>query len=95
MTMWDAPGMHLWHTNMDVQEMVNGVNRLIDDAGKDQQILYDIYTEEEKRRTPAKQNTGLFFLRGKPGAPFAVISPGGGFLLRWIASRRIPYCDRN
>jgi hypothetical protein len=23
-------------------------------------------------------STGLFFLRGRPGAPFAVVAPGGG-----------------
>lgn len=79
MTMRDAPDLHLWHTNMDVREMVAGINRLIDDANSGWKILYDIYTEEEKRKTPSKQNTGLFFLRGKPGAPFAIISPGGGF----------------
>ena len=37
------------------------------------------YTEEQKKQEPTRSNTGLFFLRGKPGAPFAVVSPGGGF----------------
>jgi hypothetical protein len=34
---------------------------------------------------------GLFFFRGKPGAPFAAISPGGGLAyvgsLEWWAQR--------
>jgi len=38
----------------------------------------------QRREEPARGNTGLFFFRGKPGAPFAVISPGGGF--SYIAS---------
>ena len=79
MTMFDAPEMHLWHTNMDVYEMVSGVNRMIDDRNTGRQVLYDIYTETEKKADASKRNVGLFYLRGKPGAPFAVVCPGGGF----------------
>lgn len=79
MTMKDAPALHLWHTNMNVQQMVDGVNRLIDDINSGKKVLYDFYTDQEKKTEPSQKNTGLFFLRGKPGAPFAVISPGGGF----------------
>ena len=42
-------------------------------------ILYDIYTEDEKRQDPEKRDTGLFFFRGNKNAPFAVICAGGGF----------------
>ena len=31
------------------------------------------------RRDPAKRDTGLFFFRGRTGAPVAVVSAGGGF----------------
>jgi len=31
-----------------------------------------------------EKTTGLFFFRGKPGAPFAVLCPGGGF--RYVGS---------
>lgn len=84
MTMFDVPQMHLWHTNMDVYEMVSGVNRMIDDYNDGRQVLYDIYTEAEKKEDASKRNTGLFFFRGKPGAPFAVVCPGGGF--RYVGS---------
>ena len=30
-SMLQAPDLHLWHTHMDPQQMVDGVNRLIDD----------------------------------------------------------------
>ena len=42
------------------------------------------------RRTP-RENTGLFFLRGKPGAPFAVIAPGGGFAYVGSVHEGFPY----
>ena len=79
MTMADAPSLLLWHTNMKAQEMVDGVNCLIDERNRGNQVLYDYYTEDEKEHDPTKRNTGLFFFRGRPGAPFAVVSAGGGF----------------
>ena len=59
--------------------MVDGVNRMIDDRNAGFQVFYDIYTDKEKEDDPSKELTGLFFLRGEPGKPFAVICPGGGF----------------
>lgn len=79
MRMVDAPSLHLWHTNMNVNTMVDGVNRMIDDISKGAKVFYDFYTDEEKTANPTKERTGLFFFCGKPNAPFAVICPGGGF----------------
>lgn len=79
MTMRDAPDLHLWHTNMDVGVMVDGVNHMIGEINTGKQVFYDIYTKEEKENDPTKENTGLFFFRGEPGQPFAVVSAGGGF----------------
>ncbi|MFL7892484.1 MAG: alpha/beta hydrolase [Anaerolineales bacterium] len=42
-------------------------------------LFYDIYSDEQKTIDPGKKNTGLFFYRGNPGAPFAIVCPGGGF----------------
>lgn len=78
-TMRDLPGMNVWHTNLDVDEEVAGLNRLIDDAASGLRVFYDIYDEVERASDPNKATTGLFFLRGEPGAPFAVILPGGGY----------------
>jgi hypothetical protein len=80
MTMRDAPSLHLWHTNMDVDVMTDGVNHMIDEVNAGKQVFYDIYTEKDKADDPTKENTGLFFFRGESGAPFAVVSPGGGFV---------------
>ena len=59
--------------------MLGALNRMIGDAGSGATVFYDVYTPEEKASEPSRRNTGLFFLRGKPGAPFALIAPGGGF----------------
>ena len=43
------------------------------------------------RSSPPRSNTGLFFFRGKPGAPFAIISPGGGFSYVGSIHEGFPY----
>jgi acetyl esterase/lipase len=68
-----------YHTHVIPREVVGGLNRLIDDAASGQAVFYDIYPASDRQHDPAKRHTGLFFFRGPPGAPFAVIAPGGGF----------------
>jgi acetyl esterase/lipase len=65
------------HVNTDV--VVGALNHLIDEADAGKTVFYDFYTERQKQEDPTKKYSGLFFYRGKPGAPFAVICPGGGF----------------
>lgn len=65
------------HVNADV--VVCALNHLIDEAGAGKTIFYDFYTERQKQEDPTKNYIGLFFYRGKPGAPFAIVCPGGGF----------------
>jgi acetyl esterase/lipase len=52
---------------------------MIDEIKDGKTIFYDFYTEQQKQEDPTKESTGLFFFRGKPGAPFAIVCPGGGF----------------
>jgi acetyl esterase/lipase len=68
-----------YHSNIDPDAAVNTINHMIDMSASGQTIFYDIYTDQQKQADPSKESTGLFFFRGEPGAPFAVISPGGGF----------------
>ena len=68
-----------YHSNVHPNVVLNAVNHLIDEVDKGQTIFYNIYTDNEKKQDPRKQTTGLFFFRGKQGAPFAIICPGGGF----------------
>lgn len=80
-----------YHTQVDASDVVAGLNRLIDDAGAGRQVFIDIYTAAEKARDPTKVDTGLFFLRGRPGASFAVIAPGGGFSYVATVHEGLPY----
>ena len=68
-----------YHSHVDPDVVVGAVNHMIDEVASGHKIFYDFYTEQQKRQDPAKEYAGLFFFRGKPGAPFAVICPGGGF----------------
>jgi len=65
------------HVNPDI--VVGAVNHMIDEVKDGKTIFYDFYTDEQKQQDPGKRNTGLFFFRGKPDAPFAIVCPGGGF----------------
>ena len=68
-----------WYNNIDPEETVEIVNTLWQRVNAGETVFYDIYTEEEKAEDPAKEDTGLFFFRGDPGAKFAVCNAGGGF----------------
>ena len=68
-----------YHSNVGPDAVVNTINHMIDEAASGETIFYDFYTAQQKQSDPTKESTGLFFFRGEPGAPFAVISPGGGF----------------
>jgi acetyl esterase/lipase len=68
-----------YHSDIDPDAAVNTINHMIDMAASGETIFHDIYTDQQKQSDPSKESTGLFFFRGEPGAPFAVISPGGGF----------------
>jgi acetyl esterase/lipase len=68
-----------YHSHVDADVVVSSLNRMIDDAAAGRTVYYDFYTAAERDAEPSRRNTGLFFFRGKPGAPFAVIAPGGGF----------------
>ncbi len=80
-----------YHTQVHAGDVVAGLNRLIDDAGAGRRVFIDIYSPAEKARDPTKADTGLFFLRGRPGAAFAVIAPGGGFSYVATVHEGLPY----
>lgn len=67
-----------WY-DIDPDKTVEIVNYMKTNAEAGNTIFYDIYTEEEKAQDPAKEDTGLFFFRGKPGEKVAICNAGGGF----------------
>lgn len=80
-----------YHSHVDPRIVAGGLNRMVDDVQEGKAVFYDIYTEQQKRADPAKENTGLFFFRGRPGAPFAIIAPGGSFAYVGSLHEGFPY----
>jgi acetyl esterase/lipase len=80
-----------YHSHVDPPTVVSALNHMIDDVNNGKTVFYEFYTDVEKKQQPAKSNTGLFFFRGKPGAPFAVIAPGGGFSYVASVHEGFPY----
>jgi len=80
-----------YHSHVNPGDVVTALNRMIDDASKGKTVFYEFYTGAQKQQEPSRANTGLFFFRGKPGAPFAVISPGGGFAYVGSVHEGFPY----
>ncbi len=79
MRLSDIGSLLPYHRHVVAETVVGALNRMIDDVNNGHAVFYAFYSEEQMRELPARENTGLFFFRGKPGAPFAVVSPGGGF----------------
>lgn len=63
-----------WHGYINTKDILCSLNRLINDCAEGKQVFYSFYEDQNRA-----DQTGLFFFRGKPTAPFALISPGGGF----------------
>jgi acetyl esterase/lipase len=68
-----------YHSNIDPDAAVEMINQVMDAVSAGDALFLDFYTAAQKQTDPDKESTGLFFFRGVPGAPFAVINPGGGF----------------
>lgn len=69
-----------WYSEVNPEKTVEIVNYMKDRVTDGEQIFYDIYSEEEKEADPAKEDTGLLFFRGDPGAKTAIVNAGGGFM---------------
>ena len=68
-----------YHSHVEPRIVVDALNRMIEDVRCGQAVFHRFYTPDQRRADPPKEDTGLFFFRGRPGAPFALIAPGGGF----------------
>jgi acetyl esterase/lipase len=82
-----------YHSHVDPEIVMSALNRMIDDAVSGETVFYSFYSEAQKQEQPARSNTGLFFFRGSRGAPFAVISPGGGFSYVGSVHEGFPYAE--
>jgi acetyl esterase/lipase len=80
-----------YHTHVDPETVTNGLNRLIGEAAGGKTVFYRFYSDAQRQQQPATSQSGLFFFRGRPGAPFAVIAPGGGFSYVASVHEGFPY----
>lgn len=79
MTLASIDSLLPYHQHVNPETTVSVLNHMIDEVEGGRTLFYDIYTAQQKRQDPSKSSTGLFFFRGEPGAPFAIVCPGGGF----------------
>lgn len=68
-----------YHSHIHVETTVDVLNYMINEVTAGHAVFYDFYSEQQRQTDPDKKSTGLFYFRGKPDAPFAIICPGGGF----------------
>ncbi|MCG6924117.1 MAG: alpha/beta hydrolase [Acidobacteria bacterium] len=83
-----------YHSHVDPATVTGALNRLIDDVASGKTVFYRFYTEAQRQEHPAMNHTGLLFFRGRPGAPFAVICPGGGFSYVGSVHEGFPYAEQ-
>lgn len=79
MTLRNVSSLLPYHSNVRAENATDTINYMIDKVMNGEKIFYDIYSQQEKQNINSKNNTGLFFFKGKPGAPFAIVCAGGGF----------------
>ena len=79
LTLKNLDNVLIWYTEVNPDKTVEIVNSLRERADAGEKIFFDIYTADEKLADPRKNDTGLFFFRGRPNAKVAVCNAGGGF----------------
>ncbi len=72
--------VYVWYSNIKVEKTVEIVNDLLRRAKSGEQIFYPIYSDEEIAEDSSKADTGLFYFKGTPQEPFAIVNAGGGFM---------------
>lgn len=67
------------------QNACNALNKIADNYDKGIQVRYKIYTEEERKADPTKENVDLYYYpAAKKNQKFIVVCPGGGYLFTTI-----------
>ncbi len=82
-----------YHTHVDPETVASSLNRMVDDVSGGKTVFYRFYSEADTQQQPERKHAGLFYFRGNPGAPFAVICPGGGFSYVGSVHEGFPYAE--
>lgn len=79
-----------YHSNVRAQSR-RVVHQPYVDVAAGYQVFHDFYTDAQMRDAPARENTGLFFYRGRPGHRSQSSRPAGLLLCR-AHSQRLSVC---
>ncbi|WES66092.1 alpha/beta hydrolase [Microbacter sp. GSS18] len=78
----------------DAQAYADGANFVIDEVNAGIEVYRPLYGEAAIDADPSKAAAGLFFFPGDPGAPVAVVMPGGAFLSLATTVEGFPYAEK-
>ena len=81
----DLQKFYIWHSHISDATTLDVLNEMSARIKHGEKIFYEIYDDERK------SSTGLFFFRGRPHAPFAVINAGGGFAYVGLLHESLPH----
>lgn len=82
-----------YHSDVRPQQAEAALNRLIADASEGRTVAFPVYSDAAMAADPDKADAVLYFFRGKPGAPFAIVNPGGGFSYVGSLHESIPHAQ--
>jgi acetyl esterase/lipase len=82
-----------YHTAVNPQVVVSALNHMVDAVGRGDTVFHDIYDPATLQSQADKSRTGLFHFHGRPGAPFAIVAPGGGFAYVGSVHEGFPYAQ--
>ncbi|QEW19014.1 Acetylxylan esterase precursor [Marinibacterium anthonyi] len=80
-----------YHGEVRSDVVLAGLNRILAAQQAGVPVFHEIYSEAERNETPSLNEAGLFFFPGQPGAPVALIAPGGGFSYVGSVHEGFPY----
>lgn len=93
MTVADTGRLLPYHSNIDPAEVAKTLNLMLTGVREGAVTFHPVYTDEEIASDPPKAEVGLFFFRGEPDAPFAIVAPGGGFAYVGSIHEGFPYAQ--
>jgi len=82
-----------YHSEIRPDRSLAALNELADEARAGRQVFFPLYGDRAPASGSSPETAGLFFLRGRPGAPFALIAPGGGFHYVGSLHEGFPYAQ--
>ncbi len=72
--------VHSFMKKAPPENLIGGLNAIIDGKRSGAYAVYKLYSEEECRAVPAKSNVLLYHFSCKKRAPFSIVCPGGAYL---------------